>query len=124
MNDTVTIHAQAEAIRSLFETHMGVRAKTLQAAVRRAGRRLPRGLRSKAAVLVEALEMSENPKLARRLDYSATKSAYRDLVAYLETLDLKEERRTQRLNLLAGIAFNLLILGVLVLLWLRWQGLA
>lgn len=123
MNETKNIHVQAEAVRTLFETQMGVHAKTLAMAVRRAGRRLPRRARAKADVLIEALQQSENPKLARRLDYTKTHSAYRDLVAFLETLDLAEQKRTQRLNLLAGIAFNLLILGVLVLLWVRWQGL-
>lgn len=123
MDDTADIHTQAEAVRSLLETHMGVRSKTLEGAVRRAGRRLPRSLRNKAALLVEALVLSENPKMARRLDYTAIYSAYRDLVAYLETLDLAEEKRTRLVNLTAGIAFNLLIAGGLVLLWLRWRGL-
>lgn len=123
MTDTADIDTQAETVRSLFEVHMGIRAKTLEGAVRRAGRQLPRGTRAKAQVLVEAQTLSENPKMARRLDSTQTSAAYRDLVAYLESLDLAEQRRTRALNLLAGIAFNLLIAGVLLLIWLRWQGL-
>ncbi len=123
MEGTKDIEEQAEAVTALFEAHMGIRAATLDAAVKRAGRRLPRGVRAKAGVLTEALVLAQNPKLARRLDYSTTQAAYRDLVAYLETLDLAEEKRTRLLNLLAGIAFNLMVVAVLVLIWLRWRGL-
>ncbi|MEE4187488.1 MAG: hypothetical protein V2I76_03450 [Roseobacter sp.] len=123
MENASDIIQRTDRLRALFEKHMGVRAPTLERAVRRAGRRLPRALRQKAQTLVEAENLAVHPKLERRIDQTECETAYRALAAHLKTLDLAQERRTRLLNTLAAVAFNLLAFAILMLIVLRWQGL-
>lgn len=123
MTDTRGITARNEALRALFEKHMGVRASTFERAVLKAGRRLPRRLRHQAEVLIEAEGFAAHPKLERRIDSVAVRAAHRSLEAHLKTLNHSEVRRTQAINMAAGVAFNLLVVGVLVVVFLRWRGL-
>ena len=122
MDNEVSISTQIDAMRDLFEKHLGVRAPTLEKAVRRAGRRLPRGVRAKAGVLVEAEGYATHPKLERRIDRAATDAAVNELSTYLKAQDLDRERTTRRLNALAGLVFNLLLVGALLIVVLRWRG--
>lgn len=111
-----------QAIAQLMGKHLGTRGKNLEGALRRAGRRLPKRLRAKAFVLIEAQHMSEHPKLARRIDHAAVSAAYTELEAHLSKIDLAEQRKTKTLNIVAGLVLNLLIFGAAVLAMLRWRG--
>lgn len=122
MDEQTSISTELEALRGLFEKHLGVRAPTLAKAVRRTGRRLPRGLRTQAGILVEAESYAAHPKLERRIDRGATDAALGALTAYLKTQDLSKERTTRRLNTLAVVVFNLLVIAVLFIVVLRWRG--
>lgn len=121
MPEADAIKNQAEVLRALLEESYGMTAPTLESAVRRAGRRLPRTLRRKAAVVVEAEMLSGHPKLAPRVDGAAVQLAVRDITDHLKSYDLAEKRKTRLLNILAGVAFNILIVLVLFLCWLWWQ---
>lgn len=116
------LDARLEQLLGLFETHLGVKAATLDKAVARAGRRLPKQLRRKAEVLIAAEANAGNPILMRQVNQAALETAYQDLQRHLQANDLKEQRRTRQLNMLAGIAFNLLLVLVAFLAWLWWQG--
>jgi hypothetical protein len=122
MQDSEEIKSEADALRELFEKHLGVKAPTFERAVKRAGRRLPRGLRQQAARIVEAEAFSAHPKLAPRVDRAAFDRAARDLSLYLKSIDLAQQRKDRWLNLLAGVAFNMLIVLALFLAWLWWQN--
>lgn len=117
------LSTKAQALAALMEKHLGARGKTLEASLRRAGRQLPKGLRAKAQMLVEAEQMAKHPKLVRRIDESAVKAACNDLEVYLKGIDHAERRKTRALNIAAGLALNLLILVVAFLVFLRWRGL-
>ncbi|WP_227267537.1 hypothetical protein [Roseobacter weihaiensis] len=114
---------KAQLLRAMIEKQMGVSAPSLEQAVRRAGRRLPRRLRKQAALWVEAETWAAHPKLARRIDGPPLEQAYQDLATHLQQLDPAEERKTRRLNTLAGIVLNLLLFGGLVSVLLRWREL-
>ena len=53
------IQSRTKRLVELMEKHLGTRGPTLERALRRAGRRLPRGLRDKGQLLVEAERMAE-----------------------------------------------------------------
>lgn len=100
------IGIQLQALRDLFAKHMHLKAPTFEKVMRRGGRKLPRRLRAQAAIWVEAEQMSGHPKLARRLDRAALDRAFREIRAHLVTLDMAEQKRTRRLNMLAGLAIK------------------
>ncbi len=122
MQDTEEIKSEADALRALFEKHLGVKAATFERAVKRAGRRLPRSLRQQAALIVEAEGYSAHPKLAHRVDRAAFDRAARALSHYLKSLDLAQQRKDWWLNMLAGLAFKMLIVLAVFLAWLWWQN--
>lgn len=113
---------RAAELVALFETHMGIKSRTLAKAVSLAGRQLPRAMRTQAALLVEAEALAGNPKLMRQLDGAALEIAYRALSEHLAAIDLKERRRTRQLKVVAGIVFNLLLVFGALLGWIWWQG--
>ncbi len=122
MQTGTDIRAEFDDLRALFEKHLGVRAPTVKAAVRRAGRRLPRGMRAQAAVLVEAEALAAHPKLERRIDRARTAAAYATLRDYLRTQDLAKERATRRINTAVVVVFNLLVIAAGLIVVLRWRG--
>ena len=117
------IQSRTKRLVELMEKHLGTRGPTLERALRRAGRRLPRGLRDKGQLLVEAERMAEHPRLMQRVDAAAVDAAFRDLSDHLRTIDRAEARKTRTLNIAAALAFNLLLVVALLIAFLRWRGL-
>lgn len=111
----------ADEVRAGLHSKLRVRGATLEAQVRRAGRRLPRRIRSDATYLARAVALAANPKLVRMVDIAKAQQAHRNVLAYLDTVDVGAQRRTAALNILAAIMFALLVTGVLLLcvLWIR-----
>lgn len=122
-DNSVQVSRKTDDLRVKLEKHLGVKASNFRHAVKRAGRMLPRRLRKQAQMLIEAEDMASHPKLARRIDTSHVAAALRDMNAYLDAQNLAEKRKTRVLGIVAGLAFNLLIFGVLLLIVLRWRGL-
>lgn len=114
--------ARFDGLRALFDKHLEVRAPTLEQAIHRAGRQVPRRLRAPAARLVQAEQFAAHPKLMRRINHAEAQADVQALSAYLKTQDMAQERTTRRLNALAGAAFNLLVVGGLFIAVLRWRG--
>lgn len=123
MKDDLNIFRKAETLRGLMEDHLGVKARSFERACQRAGRRIPRRLRDPAARLAEAVRMAENPMLQRYLDVPALTADFNALHDWLRKKDLAEERKTRRLNLLALVAFQVLIVAAALIWFLRWRGL-
>ena len=116
------LQSQAERLAHLLEERLGVRGKGLEAKVQRAGRRLPKYIRGEAAALLKAMELEGHPQLSQQIDHDRITRAYKDIERYLQAIDPWARRRGILLNWLAGQAFNLLILIVLVVVVLRWRG--
>lgn len=123
MKDDLDIFRKAEDLRVLMAKHLGVKAKTFERACKSAGRRIPRHLRKPAARLAEAVQMAQNPKLQRYMDAQALNTDYRALNDWLVEKDYAEERKTRRLNTMALIAFQMLLIAVVLIAFLRWRGL-
>lgn len=56
------------------------------------------------------------------MDPAPLQAATRDMTQYLKGVDPKERRKTRVLRWLAGLVFNLMLIGALLVLVLRWQG--
>ena len=123
MQDDLDIFRKTETLRELMAKHLGVKAKSFERACKRAGRRIPRPLRKPAARLTDALQMAQNPKLQRYLDARALDADYQALHAWLSEKDHAEERKTRRLNLLALVALQLLLIAGVLVAFLNWRGL-
>ena len=109
-------------IRRLLETQLRVRGATLAKQVQRAGRQLPRKIRTEAAFLVQANMLVQNPKLARMISPDRTQKAAETITTYLRGIDPYDRRKGRILNIAGILAFNLLLVGGLVVVVLVWRG--
>ena len=100
----------------------GVKAKTLDKALRKTGRRLPKRLRHEAARIVEAQGFDGHPKLLQRVDGAALDAAEAKLCAYLKGIDRAEARKDRWLSIAGAIAFNILLVAGCYIAWLVWTG--
>lgn len=122
MIDQKDIAAKSKELLQLLETKLGAKGKTLQDALRRAGRQLPRSLRKGGAVLARAEAMAAHPKLARQIDRREVDLAHKALATHLKAIDVADARKGRLLSLAAAIAFNILVIAVGFVVWLWWRG--
>ncbi|WP_170782769.1 hypothetical protein [Ruegeria lacuscaerulensis] len=116
------IQTQIAQTVQLLRDKLGVRDKTLTASVRKAKRQLPRRIYKQALVLADAEQMAAHPKLRLVLDTPKLARASEEVQDHLTGINLADRRLGWFLGMLGGLAFNLLALSVLLLVFLRWQG--
>ncbi|WP_415921689.1 hypothetical protein [Tateyamaria sp. SN6-1] len=122
MESAETIQARADRVQEGLERAFGVRAKTLDKALRRTGRRLPRRLRAEARHIVDAQGFGGAPRLMRQVDGAVLDRAEARVLEYLKGID-RADRRKGRLLALAGvIAFNILFVVTAFIVWMWWTG--
>ena len=120
--DQDALTQQIEEVRRLMAERLRLRGATLEDQVRRARNLLPRALIREARYLAQAETLMRNPKLARMVDAEKARGARDRLTAHLMAVDPKERRKDRILGILGGLAFNLLLVGALAIIWLRWRG--
>lgn len=118
----MTLQQMVDEVRAAMESQLRVRGKSLDAQIHRAGRLLPRRVRQDASYLAKGMALAENPKLARMVDMAKARRAHRNILAHLETIDTGAKRRDAVRNMIASIAFALLVTAVLLLVVLRVRG--
>jgi hypothetical protein len=116
------VRVYAEEVSELLGQKLGVRGRTLEDRLRRAGRRLPKKIQREAKVLVDAAALEGHPKLARQVDPQKAENAKRACVTWLETIDPAAKRRAAIWNFLAVNAAGILIAAAAVVVVLRWRG--
>ncbi|MDO6589303.1 MULTISPECIES: hypothetical protein [Rhodobacterales] len=109
-------------IRALLESKLRVRGGSLAVQIRKARRLLPRAVRRDLNYLVETAELSRNPKLVRMVDTARVARAHRNAVAFLDGVDLREQRITGLINVIAAIALAILVTVALVIYVLVQRG--
>ncbi len=117
-----TLQSQVNEIRSLMETRLRVRGKTLEAQVRKAGRLLPRGLRRDATYLAQAATVMKHPKLVRMVDETTAAHAHGRLLHFLMAVDPKDRAKGRILNWLGSIAFIAIVIFIAVIFVLVQRG--
>ena len=119
---TLTMHQMVDEVRAALADKLRVRGRSLAVQVHKAGRRLPRAVRRDAVYLVQTIGLVDNPKLARMIDMRRAQLAHRNILAFLETVDVAAERRGIALQIAASIALVLLVTGLLLLFVLVQRG--
>ncbi|AXT26675.1 hypothetical protein D1823_08825 [Ruegeria sp. AD91A] len=107
----------------LLRAKIGVRDRTLEASIRKAKRRLPRRVYKQALFLARAEAMASHPKLRLVLDNPKLIKASDVVQDHLGSINLADRRWGWFLGLLGGLAFNMLALATLLLVFLGWRGL-
>ncbi|GFE63487.1 hypothetical protein [Litoreibacter roseus] len=120
--DPTTVNQLAQRIFELLGERLGARGSTLEKRVRHAGRLLPRRVRQAAKTLVDAEKMAQNQTLAMRLDPQQISGAYDRCIDYLDNIDPAARRSQARFNMAATLAFQVLAVGLLLAIVLRWRG--
>lgn len=116
------LEPQIQDIRTLLETQLRIKGATLDQQIKRAGRLLPRKIRAEAAFLVQANMLVQNPKLARMISADRAQKAHDAVATYLRGIDPKDRIKGRILNIAGMLAFNLLLIGGLVVAYLVWRG--
>ena len=71
----LTMQQMVNEVRDGLQGKLHVRGRSLDAQIRKAGRRLPRRVRQDATYLAQGVALMENPKLARMIDIGKAASA-------------------------------------------------
>lgn len=123
MIDQQVFYRDSRALAKLLQARLGSRGETLAQQIRRAGRRLPAEIRRTGAEIVGAETVMAHPRLARLVHPARLEAAFESLSAHLKTVDPADRRRHALLSALAVVVFNLLLLGLGLAVFLKWQGL-
>ncbi len=100
--DQVTEYA--EKIHTLLTERLRIKGRSLEAQIKKIGRRLPRKIKRDASFIAKAQGLSQNPKLARMVDPGAVKRAGDNVVAHLSEIDPKEALKDRVLWALGKVA--------------------
>ena len=122
MIDAQEVAGRVSRIEKLLAEKFGIKGVGLEQGLRKAGRRLPRRVRSDARIVVEAGRLSQHPRLARQLDRTRFQDAADRVTAHLKAIDVADRHKGAAISVLAGMAFNLLLLGVLLVAFSAWRG--
>jgi hypothetical protein len=111
----------AKAEKALRQAYGG-KPDTFEAALRRAGRRLPRKARKAGEEVVAAQALVGHPKLRLQIDWARVTRNLDRVIEAANKVDRKDSRKGKVLGALASLAFNLLLLFTLVVVFALWQG--
>lgn len=122
------IRPKADEVASLMASRFGGLRRghhaDLEQMLRRRGGALPRKLRREAHFLAQADRMSQQPRLARQVDFQKLDHAHRVLTAYLRPLGQAGRIGGGAAGVAASVILGLMILGALVLWIVKMRGLA
>ncbi|MCH2094534.1 MAG: hypothetical protein MK160_05380 [Rhodobacteraceae bacterium] len=123
MIDASEIDRKVALLETLLGQKFGASRGSLTARVRKAGRRLPRWVRRDVLRVAEAQSALQGPpKLAVRVDLPRVDRAFRNAERWLKAVDAADRRRGAILGMLGALVFNILVLGVLLVIVLIWRG--
>lgn len=116
----VTKTADDLAVR--MSEQLRVRGTGLADVAAKAGRKLPRHLQAEVAVVVQAVQMAENPKLRRLVDERRVARADRKIRRFLSKQDPAAERWGEILDRLAAVAFVVFTIALVLFFVLLSRG--
>ena len=105
----------ANDLQRLFEERLRIKGRSLEQQVYKAGRQLPKRVRTDANYIAQAVTLRQNPKLARMIDENQIARARRNVIEHLEKIDPQDRLKGRILNWAAAIsAFGIIVFVVLV----------
>lgn len=118
----MTYEERADHIATMIGTHLGIRGKSLDIKLRKAGRQLPRDIRRHGDNLVRSVQLQTSPKMARMVDEESVISSYNICEKFLSDIDLMDRRKAQAISFLSTNAMNMLVVAGLLVTVLVWRG--
>ncbi len=118
----VTIQQMADRVAELLQERLSAHGVDLRARLKKAGRRLPRKVRSAGEKLAEGAELSQNPRLYMQLDQAEFARAYDICVRHLGGINVKHRRVGILVNLAGSVAFAILVVLMGLIAVLYWRG--
>ncbi|MBO9474324.1 hypothetical protein J7413_12300 [Shimia sp. R10_1] len=115
------IDAKVAQLLDLAREKYGVRAKTLERAMRKIGRRAPKRLHRQAEVIAQAHKVGHHPKLMVQVDGAAVTRAFGEIEAHLAAIDVGRRRVDRILDVLGSVSFNLILFTACLVVFLRWH---
>ena len=122
MNEQVSLDQIIAGVVTELRAKLGVRGKDLTTVLHQARHRLPRRIYQLGLTLVAVEPLAGHPKLSLTLNRPALTSAAQEINDHLAAIDLAERRKDWWLGALGGLSFNLILMAVLVIVFLRWRG--
>ncbi len=120
--DHVTISQFCAEIAVLLEEKLGAKKGSLARRAHKARRRLPKEVRAAIAVLVEADEKSQDPRIAMQVDPLTVTNAFTKTRDYLSRIDPKEERITRQYRFAALVMSQVIVVFVVFVVVMRQTG--
>jgi hypothetical protein len=117
------IDRRIDRMNGLLATAFGLRRGTLATRLRKAGRRVPAGLRERMIAIEEARAIVGHPRLSAMIDEAEFDRTCAQAEEVLGAVDRADARRGAILGMLGALAFNLILLAAILLAILRWRGL-
>ena len=115
------LNADLADISKLLEKHLHLTGE-FSKIMRKAGKHVPRKIRKRMNLLVEAAHIQGHPRLAQTLDEAALKVHARVVKQHLAQINLGDRRKGKVLEIAGTCAFSLLVVLALLFLVLRWRG--
>ena len=116
-----SVNKYTDEVQSLIEERLRIKGRTLEKALARAGRLLPKWAHREGRYLVQASQLMGHPKLRLMIDESKVEKAHDLLVAHLKTIDPNERRKTRVLGVLGVVSFNLILVFAAFIVYLVWR---
>jgi hypothetical protein len=118
-----TLQNQVDEMRGLLASQLRVRGATLEAQVRKAGRRLPRRVRHDLQAVAEAMSLADNPKLSRMVDRTTVSQSVQNVIIHLKTIDRRDLFKGRFLGILGSMSAVLILTFTAVVYVLVKRGL-
>ncbi len=118
----VAIRQMADRVEALLAERLKLRGRGLAGKLKQARGALPKHIRAELALLAQAQQQAQNPKLLQQIDYGRVAEAYDACLQHLTAIGRGKRRRVAAINLLGSIAFRLLAVAGLVFAVLIWRG--
>lgn len=120
MYDETQFRADVDRLERTLRKKLNRKDGNFAELVAQAGRRLPRYARKAAEKIVSAQALDTHPKLSRQVDHPALKGPVRKMTFALDSYDPRARRIGLTLDVLSSVAFNLLLLALVLFVMLRY----
>ncbi len=121
MSNKVIESAKAE-IDALVSEKFKTKKGTLAQKLRRAGRRLPRGVAQDVAYLEEAEKRIAHPRRRGQVDRKRVDGIVQNNRKAFDRVDVARDKSRERINWLGVLVINLMMFGVVYCALLKWLG--
>lgn len=121
VSDKVIDAAEAE-IDAMVSKKFSFRKGSLLAKLRRAGRRLPKGVAADVAYLESARRRTAHPRRRGQVDRKRVDAIVSNQRKAFDRVDVARDKSRERINWLGVLVLNLMMFGVVYFALLKWLG--